>query len=839
MNPNVLGLRNGILTRTNNDNNNFYINFTYDRKYNTNLLYNTDLHYNPFTQTLTCPNFIGNITANKVEVTDSDYNGNLKLTFSDGNNNLLDNAGLLYHPFFRILKVESNNSQTYQLLLKNSGQSAGIQIKGAPAVTQYEANITHYLDILKIQNTGSDTEIEQVGSGTIYIYNANGSLTLNGSGNIVASGIYAGNGSLLTSLTTANLNGLVQNNQLQNDTITIGSTTFNLGDTLTALSGLTSVTSDLFDGKIYIEERTDSKNYSLLFSVIPLGVDNERLINTDTNIYWNPFLSTLTCYRLDGYATGLELQTFSNIKPFVFCDGGIVTTQSVYTTSSNDLCWDNNNKRLGIGNANPQNKLDVVGGIISVNNSASTIQSYLRSDSLELGINQSTDNVSYIDFHATPSVDGNFRIIRNAGANGTVEFNNSGTGDLIFYTNSAPKMYIKSSGNVGIGGDPLYKCHIQETSSGSWGLLYNNSTDGVEQGLYASAGGGWCGTKNNVDMRFGTNFSTRMTIDTSGNVGIGKINPNYTLDVAGKVFSNNGFYTPTYTSGGNHYFGAEYLTRIVAGMEIEHTTLTGNYSQKLHFRTHHFAISEGRRMTIDEDGNVGIGTINPYYKLDITGTTHSRNNIYIAADDALLSRFLSIEHATSTPSTARFIECLYNQTEIGSCTQNGTTAVLWNTTSDYRVKENVVDCDDGYNKVLSLRPINFNYKGDNFKNTGFIAHEIQKIIPEIVCGDFDDVEDYCVNCKRRCDDCNCKNCDISSRPKLQQLDYGKITPFLVHSIQVLTKKIDELNKENDELKKENENMKKEIDELKENQKKIIQKLNKLLYGENCWFQNSI
>ena len=38
MNPNVLGLRNGILTRTNNDNNNFYINFTYDRKYNTNLL---------------------------------------------------------------------------------------------------------------------------------------------------------------------------------------------------------------------------------------------------------------------------------------------------------------------------------------------------------------------------------------------------------------------------------------------------------------------------------------------------------------------------------------------------------------------------------------------------------------------------------------------------------------------------------------------------------------------------------------------------------------------------------------------------------------------------------
>ena len=100
-------------------------------------------------------------------VTDSNYNGNLKLTFSDGNNNLLDNDGLLYHPFFRILKVESNNSQTYQLLLSNSSQSSGIQIKGQPTVTQNEANITHYRDVLKIQNTGTDTEIQQVGSGTI------------------------------------------------------------------------------------------------------------------------------------------------------------------------------------------------------------------------------------------------------------------------------------------------------------------------------------------------------------------------------------------------------------------------------------------------------------------------------------------------------------------------------------------------------------------------------------------------------------------------------------------------------------------------------------------------
>jgi hypothetical protein len=52
-------------------------------------------------------------------------------------------------------------------------------------------------------------------------------------------------------------------------------------------------------------------------------------------------------------------------------------------------------------------------------------------------------------------------------------------------------------------------------------------------------------------------------------------------------------------------------------MEIENTTLGGNYSQKLHFRTHWYANNNGRRLTIDENGNVFISknltTSNPYW----------------------------------------------------------------------------------------------------------------------------------------------------------------------------------------------------------------------------------
>ena len=415
-NSNVLGLRNGILTKSNSDNNNFYINFCFDRRYNSNLSYNTDLNYNPFTQTLTCPNFIGNITANKVEVTDSDYNGNLKLTFSDGNNNLLDNAGLLYHPFFRILKVESNNSQTYQLLLKNSGQSAGIQIKGAPAVTQYEANITHYLDILKIQNTGSDTEIEQVGSGTIYIYNANGSLTLNGSGNIVASGIYAGNGSLLTNLDsdtieitdtgddtdyylvftnsagsgktlrvnetsspgdtftynpstnklsvlrvycgfieadnyigvkTSELTGLIENLQLRNSIITIGSTGINLGNTKTEIAGLT---------KLGIG--TSSPNQQL-------EVYGKTLLGTEHT--FNVFIYNSTTYNnaTETFAQNICFQDDSTMRYGLVA----VNTNSALTT--------NKGASIGFGIADTANNVKIGNSIESITNDVNAVTSDL------------------------------------------------------------------------------------------------------------------------------------------------------------------------------------------------------------------------------------------------------------------------------------------------------------------------------------------------------------------------------------------------------------------------------------------------------------------------------
>lgn len=77
----------------------------------------------------------------------------------------------------------------------------------------------------------------------------------------------------------------------------------------------------------------------------------------------------------------------------------------------------------------------------------------------------------------------------------------------------------------------------------------------------------------------------------------------------------------------------------------------------------------------------------------------------------------------------------------GSCTSYGYYA-----TSDYRIKDNVIDLDeDTTNKIDFLRPIMYQNKLNRNIEFGFIAHELQEIFPELVKGDKDAEEHQTVN----------------------------------------------------------------------------------------------
>ena len=134
---------------------------------------------------------------------------------------------------------------------------------------------------------------------------------------------------------------------------------------------------------------------------------------------------------------------------------------------------------------------------------------------------------------------------------------------------------------------------------------------------------------------------------------------------------------------------------------------------------------------------------------------------------------ISIGHPTGTGSGAAYSIFAYNSVKTGDITQNGTTGVLYNTVSDYRLKESVKPISNGLARVNSLKPSSYNWKSDGSVGEGFIAHELAEMVPAAVSGEKDAV-----------------NADGSINA--QSVDMSRIVPILVAAIQELTARVQTL-----------------------------------------------
>ena len=109
---------------------------------------------------------------------------------------------------------------------------------------------------------------------------------------------------------------------------------------------------------------------------------------------------------------------------------------------------------------------------------------------------------------------------------------------------------------------------------------------------------------------------------------------------------------------------------------------------------------------------------------------------------------------------------------VGSINVNST-GTQYNTTSDYRLKEDPIQLKNSIEKLMKLKVKNFKWKGSESRTDGFYAHEVTDICPDAVSGEYDAV-------------------DENNNPVYQQLDYSKLIPLLTASIQEFKKEIDEL-----------------------------------------------
>ena len=194
------------------------------------------------------------------------------------------------------------------------------------------------------------------------------------------------------------------------------------------------------------------------------------------------------------------------------------------------------------------------------------------------------------------------------------------------------------------------------------------------------------------------------------------------------------------------------------------------------------AITE--RARIDSSGNLLVGATTP------TGTPTQGFQVLMNSGQTNIE----VGHISGTPSGTEFAGFSYNGSKIGSITQTGTTAVLYNTTSDYRLKSNVVPVTTGLSVINQLNPVNFTWISDNESDTGFLAHEFQTVIPRAVTGTKDATieEEYEVTPAAKDEQGNITTPAVMGTrtvPVYQQMDNSGAVPYLVAAIKELSAQV--------------------------------------------------
>jgi hypothetical protein len=140
-------------------------------------------------------------------------------------------------------------------------------------------------------------------------------------------------------------------------------------------------------------------------------------------------------------------------------------------------------------------------------------------------------------------------------------------------------------------------------------------------------------------------------------------------------------------------------------------------------------------------------------------------------------------HHTNNTTGSQYVIFQNNGNIVGQITRSAT-GVAYGTSSDYRLKENVVSIENGIDKLNLINPVEFNFKNDDSKTkvSGFIAHELATIIPEAVIGEKDAIEIV---------DEEGENGEVVKTEKIipQMVDYSAVVPLLVKAVQELSAEV--------------------------------------------------
>jgi len=352
-------------------------------------------------------------------------------------------------------------------------------------------------------------------------------------------------------------------------------------------------------------------------------------------------------------------------------------------------------------------------------------------------------------------------------------------------TNGTERMHLTAAGNIGINdSSPDGSLHITRSNS-SLQLVLERTTGNT--------------AKFSVGLNNGLVFTDlvagaeRMRIDSSGNVGIGCV-PNSiksgfdTLQIGGNLTLN----VDSTGAGAGVYMGNNvYRDSTNSRWEYINTDEASQYYQANGTHVWRYAASGSANAAISwseamriSSGNLLLGTTStlisaggPLQVKSRTGSEHVATFQNGVSNGGFGIRFLNVAGSS-----------------VGSIAWTGS-VTNYNTSSDYRLKENVDYTWDATTRLKQLKPARFNFIADADTTVdGFLAHEAQAIVPECVVGTKDAMRDEEYEVTSAVIDENGTETTPAvmgtrSVPDHQGIDQSKLVPLLVKTIQELEARI--------------------------------------------------
>ena len=503
----------------------------------------------------------------------------------------------------------------------------------------------------------------------------------------------------------------------------------------------------------------------------------------------------------NGGKVGISSQIPTKFLDVVGSDGtGLVQIRNLASSFSND-CY-----TLLIDNTTHTSNMSSAGSFaVETSDTGHGTRAFTIAGDGDVGIGTANPDGALTIAHSGTSTDmlmfnrpgsvGTFARMGHNTSSGTNMLDIRSEGHTRFLTNgNNESMRITSGNDVIIGG----------TSVGDTGSFGVQSSGAFRSILAAStASDTLCGAISGVSNGFQINITDANAMTYSFHTG---------SQVSQRINSSGAtlFGTTNWPTGS---FGATYGRVIVGneGLLTVYNETNGAFSGG----TLKLTCKEGGDATKVGFVNMVGGTVNTsdqkaFFKMELSNDAGSGVEFFRIQEGGNGGRFMlnhtdtssynanfSVRHNSSGPYPIGAIGQSTNQgligffagdgTLIGSIAKSGS-SVQYNTTSDYRLKENDASISDGITRIKQLRPIRFNWKDfpEKGNQDGFFAHEVSSVVPEAVTGEKDGIitQEYIDDGK-----------ELQShlgKPIIQSLDHSKLVPLLTAALQEAVTKIETL-----------------------------------------------